>query len=161
MMHGLVGFEHSPMAKAVSHFGPNPISVKGIGDVSIDIIDDTASRSVVLVSQVLDRGGHGSTSPSGSKRGTGSRSVGERITIRNVSYIPEAGANLLSWSQLKRANGGRMTLREGKDGTLEVWYLEGRSEGRRVMNFVQRGGLYFLEQSSTGSSDGMSQDSGK
>ncbi|EXJ93782.1 hypothetical protein A1O1_02175 [Capronia coronata CBS 617.96] len=64
-----------------------------------------------------------------------------RLTIKNVMHIPEAGVNLISWSQLKRAKGLDLRLVEETDGSLTV-----REHGRALMRFEPRDGLFFLVQ---------------
>jgi hypothetical protein len=56
-------------------------------------------------------------------------------------HIPEAGVNLISWSQLKRAKCLDLRLFEENDGSLTV-----REHGRPLMRFELRDGLFFLVQ---------------
>ena len=126
LMHSTTSFAHSPLAQAVGHFGPNPVPVKGIGDVTLDLFSNSPHESSSIINAVGLRG---------VSRG--------RLTIHNVSYIPKAGVNLISWSQLKRARGMKLGLREGKDGGLEIWEVDRRE---MIMRFVLRDGLYFLDQ---------------
>ena len=110
--------------RAVGYFGPNPIAIVGAGDVTFTLPSTGAAK---LASD--DQGG-----------GPRTRSV-YRLTLKNVSHIPEAGVNLISWSQLKRAKGVQLKLVEHDDGSLIV-----QDRGRCLMRFELRGGLYFLDQ---------------
>ncbi|KIW13736.1 hypothetical protein PV08_08927 [Exophiala spinifera] len=107
--------------RAVGYFGPNPVPIVGVGDVTFDLpcgIEPIAGGS------------------------TGSRGLlVNRMTIRHVSHIPQAGVNLISWSQLKRAKGANLSLEEEADGSLTV-----KNRGKPVMRFEPRDGLFFLVQ---------------
>ena len=145
LMHGYTSFAHSRLAKSVGYMGPNPISIKGIGDVSLDLpasvsspghdsLMDTALRRELSVSDAL-----------GTERGFATKG---RLTIHNVSHIPGAGINIISWSQLRRAKGLELRLRDNEDGSLVIVSVGGRDgrEGKTVMRFVARDGLYFLDR---------------
>ena len=114
----------------MGYFGPNPIDIVGAGDVTFTLpapstsIENTASR----------------TWPFGSAPEQDLRMV-HRLTIKNVSFIPEAGVNLISWSQLKRAKGVDLHLVENPDGSLVV-----QDRGKTLMRFQLRQGLYYLDQ---------------
>jgi hypothetical protein len=56
-------------------------------------------------------------------------------------HIPEAGVNLISWSQLKRSKGVKPRLVEQDDGSLLI-----QDRDRPLMRFTLRDGLYFLDQ---------------
>lgn len=114
----------------MGYFGPNPIDIVGAGDVTftlpapLDPIERTASQAW----------------PFGSAPKQDTRMV-HRLTIKNVSFIPEAGVNLISWSQLKRAKGVDLRLVENRDGSLLV-----QDRGQTLMRFQLRQGLYYLDQ---------------
>ena len=110
--------------RAVGYFGTHPIAIVGAGDCTFDLPSTAPALS---------------DSVSGGQSG-GYRLV-HRITVHNVMHIPEAGVNLISWSQLKRAKGLDLRLVEESDGSLTV-----RDKGSPLMRFVLRDGLYFLEQ---------------
>ncbi|EXJ92055.1 hypothetical protein A1O3_00605 [Capronia epimyces CBS 606.96] len=69
-----------------------------------------------------------------------------RLTVKNVMHIPDAGVNLISWSQLKRAKGLDLQLVEENDGGLTV-----REHGKPLMRFEARDGLFFLVQADVSS----------
>ncbi len=130
MMHGYTSFAHSSLVKSVGHFGPNPIAIAGIGDCTLDV-----------------------PAPEGSARPRFSEGLGVergftakgRLTVHNVSHIPTAGINILSWSQLRRARGLELRLRDNEDGSLGVISWR-RGEAVEIMRFVLRDGLYFLDR---------------
>ena len=115
VMHRYTSFAHTSLSNNVAHFGPSSISIAGIGDCTVEV-----------------PGGQ-----SGTAKG--------KMTIRDVRHIPTAGINIISWSQLKRARGLDLKLRDNEDGSLGV--VSGKGEGgREVLRFVLRDGLYFLER---------------
>lgn len=130
MMHGYTSFAHSSLVKSVGHFGPNPIAIAGIGDCTLDLPAPEGS-SRVSVSDAL-----------GLERGFAAKG---RLTVHNVSHIPSAGINILSWSQLRRARGLELRLKDNEDGSLGVISWR-RGEGVEIMRFVLRDGLYFLDR---------------
>lgn len=61
-------------------------------------------------------------------------------------HIPDAGINIISWSQLKKSSKSlNLALVEGNDGALVV-----QSKDEPLMRFVLRDGLYFLDQAVVG-----------
>lgn len=79
---------------------------------------------------------------------TNARAVG-KLTIHNVSYIPRAGINLISWSQLKRAKGLKLVLSENAGGGLSVVRVTaGGTE--EIMRFQEKEGLYWLVREGQG-----------
>lgn len=119
-MHNYTSFENSALMRSVGHFGPNPVRIKGMGECTLDLPGVVAP----IEGRGLERG---------------------RLTISNVSHMPEAGINIVSWSQLRRARGLRLRLRDNEDGSLGVVKVEGE-KSREIMRFRLRDGLYFLEQ---------------
>jgi len=105
---------------SVGHFGPNPVPIVGVGDVTLDL--------------------PGPDPPPVASLRPGFRAVG-RITIGNVMHIPTAGINIISWSALKKAKGLNLHLVENNDGSLGVHH-----DSLQIMRFVLRDGLYFLDQ---------------
>jgi hypothetical protein len=129
-MHGYTSFAHSSLMKSAAHFGPNPISVAGIGDCTLTLSqpDDSA----------LDVHSIGREA-----------SVKRNLTISDVSHIPTAGINIISWSKLRQARGLNLRLRDHEDGSLRVVSVDRRrSSEREMMRFIPRGGLYFLDHRS-------------
>jgi hypothetical protein len=64
------------------------------------------------------------------------------LTVKQVMHIPDAGINIISWSQLKKSTKCvELSLVEGSDGALVV-----QSKHGPVMRFVLRDGLYFLDR---------------
>lgn len=113
--------------QAVAHFGPNPIPVVGIGDATL----------------VLPMGENSSSRPL-NPFGSIDKNLSQvqTLTIRNVMHIPEAGINIISWSQLKQSSKHlNVRLVEGNDGDLII-----KSKDQALMRFILRDGLYFLEQ---------------
>jgi hypothetical protein len=133
LMHGYTSFAHSPLMKSVGHFGPNPVPIAGIGDCTLDLPGPThLSRGSVSDALGIERG----------------FSAKGRLTIHNVSHIPAAGINIISWSQLRRAKGLELRLRDNEDGSLGVVNVRDGGQGREIMRFANRDGLYFLEKGS-------------
>lgn len=78
----------------------------------------------------------------GSSGPTGPYRAVTRLTLKNIMHIPDAGINLISWSQLKRSKGLDLLLVEdAADGSLIVCE---REHGRPLMRFEPRDGLYYL-----------------
>lgn len=119
--------------RAVGYFGPNPIAIVGAGDVTFTL------PSAAPAKPPSGYWAGGSISASAGSP-TETRFV-HRLTLKNVSHIPEAGVNLISWSQLKRAKGVQLQLVEHGDGSLVV-----QDRGQPLMRFQLRNGLYFLDQ---------------
>lgn len=112
----------------VAHFGPNPISVAGVGDT-------------FFVLPGRERSSLSKANPFGAPLRKDRPNV-EFLTVKHVMHIPEAGINIISWSQLKQSTKGlELSLVEGSDGALVV-----QSKHGPVMRFVLRDGLYFLDQ---------------
>jgi hypothetical protein len=112
---------------AVAHFGPNPIPIVGIGDATLvlPVGEDSPSRPSKLFGSI-DK----------------NLSKVQALTVRNVMHIPDAGINIISWSQLKKSSKNlNLCLVEENDGVLIV-----KSKDQPLMRFILRDGLYFLEQ---------------
>lgn len=71
----------------------------------------------------------------------GKSHLATRMTLKNVMHIPDAGVNLISWSQLKRSRGLDLRLVEERDGSLTI-----RKGEQAMMRFELRDGLWFLVQ---------------
>ena len=129
-MHGYTSFAHSALVKSVARFGPNPISIAGMGDCTLALPAPKGSSRVSV------------NNAFGVERGF---SVKGRLTIHNVTHIPGAGINILSWSQLRSTRGLELRLKDNEDGSLGVvsW---ARGQGTEIMRFVLRDGLYFLDR---------------
>ena len=134
--------------KSVAHFGPNPISVVGMGDVTLALPalstlstsnPDARMLEVNPVTAVL---GGGLSLRKG--RVENEERASGKLTMHNVNYIPEAGINLISWSQLKRAKGLSLTLVGNEERGLSVVRLKGEREVEEIMRFQEREGLYWL-----------------
>lgn len=147
LMHNTTSFAYSRLAQAVGHFGPNPVPVRGMGDVTFTL--PPASATAVPAPAIGPSSMLLSTIRRTSKPSTEDTSVEggvkvNRMTVTNVSYMPESGVNIISWSQLKRAKGGlQMALREPTQFQgIEVW---DEGSNQKLMTFRLRDGLYFLD----------------
>lgn len=113
--------------QAVAHFGPNPIPIVGIGDATLvlPVGENSSSRSSNLFNP-SDR----------------NSLKAQALTVKNVMHIPDAGINIISWSQLKKSSKNlNLCLIEENDGVLAI-----KSKDQPLMRFILRDGLYFLEQ---------------
>jgi hypothetical protein len=134
-MHNYTSFANRALKRSVGHFGPNPVSIAGMGEVTLDLPAPSSSTDLfgrkVATSEAL-----------GVERGFAAKG---RLTIHNVSHIPSAGINIVSWSQLRRAKGLELRLKDNEDGSLGVVSWQA-GEAREIMRFQLRDGLYFLEK---------------
>lgn len=125
--------------QAVAHFGPNPIAIVGIGDTTF-LLPAGAAHPYPPPSRLSNPFG-----PGPSSSGKNATRV-QPLTIKNIMHIPDAGINIISWSQLKKSSKSlNLALVEGNDGALVV-----QSKDEPLMRFVLRDGLYFLDQAVVG-----------
>ena len=132
---------------SVAHFGPNPISVEGMGDVTLSCAGHSPVIPVNAKSPftvALGMSGQRRVKAEAEERQRG------KLTMHNVNYIPAAGINLISWSQLKRAKGLSLTLVGNEEGGLSVVRLRGASDVEEIMRFRENQGLYWLVRGTEG-----------
>ena len=79
LMHSTVSFAHGPYSKATANFGPNPVAIRGVGNVTLDAAVPLTSIGRSMHAMV------GGVCPI-----QGDLQI-SRVTINNVAYIPEAG----------------------------------------------------------------------
>ena len=130
LMHSTISFAHGPLSQATANFGPHPTPIRGVGMVTLEVPWSFVSSG--------SRGSMGALlSVRGGMQGC------SRVTMNGVLYVPDGGANIISWSQLRSAIDVKLRLKEGQGGELEIWD-EGR--GQKVMTFVLKDRLYYLDQ---------------